>query len=325
MARFDDYQPAGVIPAALLPFTSDFSIDAAGARRHFEHLGNTAGLSALTVNGHSSEIHACTIDDQAQVLDIANAAVGDRLPVISGIYSDNTLEAARIAKMAAAHGASALLVFPPHSIGAGGGQSRPEMARAHLSTIAAATDLPLIVFQYDGPYAYRLDHLIEHCAEIPAIRAVKDKSPPPLHERTIRELQGLDRPVNVLTTCSAWLMSSLVMGAAGVLSGSGSIIADLQVALWNAVQADDLVRAKEISARIYPTAQCFYSQPICDQHNRMKEALVMLGRLDGPAVVRPPLQKLGKAELARIRAAIAEAGLEAHGAARLDSLPVAAE
>ena len=325
MARFEDFTPAGVIPAALLPFTPDFSIDAAGARRHFEHLGNVDGLSALTVNGHSSEIHACTIDDQAHVLDIATKAVGDRLPVISGVYSDNTLEAARIAKMAADHGASALLIFPPHSIGAGGGQTRPEMARVHLSTVAAATDLPLIVFQYDGPYAYRLDNLIRLCEEIPAIRAIKDKSPPPLHERTILELQGLSRPVNVLTTCSAWLMSSLVMGAAGVLSGSGSIIADLHVALWRAVQADDLKTAKEISARIYPTAQCFYSQPICDQHNRMKEALVMLGRLDGPAVVRPPLMKLGEAELARIRKAIDAAGLDEYGAKGLERLPVAAE
>jgi 4-hydroxy-tetrahydrodipicolinate synthase len=324
MARYDDWQPEGVIPAALLPFTQDFSLDAAGARRHFGHLARTDGLSAITVNGHSSEIHACTIDDQARVLDIAVEAAGD-LPVISGVYSDNTMEAARIARMAADHGASALLIFPPHSIGMGGGQARPEMSRAHLSAIANATDLPLIVFQYDGPYAYRLDHLVGHCEAIPAIRAIKDKSPPPLHERTINTLQSLPRPVNVLTTCSAWLMSSLVMGAKGVLSGSGSIIADLHVALWNAVQADDLTKAKEISARIYPTAQCFYSQPICDQHNRMKEALVMLGRLDGPAVVRPPLQKLGEAELDRIRAAIDAAGLDAEGASGLGSLPVAAE
>lgn len=325
MAPARDFQPAGVIPAALLPFTPDFAIDEAGARQHFAHLADTDGLSALTVNGHSSEIHACTVDDQARVLDIATEVAGDRLPVISGVYCDNTLEAARIARTAETHGASALLVFPPHSIGMGGGQSRPEMARAHLSAIADATDLPLIVFQYDGPYAYRLDDLIAHCRAIPSIRAVKDKSPPPLHERTILELRALDRPVNVLTTCSAWLMSSLVMGAAGVLSGSGSIIADLHVALWRAVQADDLARAKEISARIYPTAQCFYSQPICDQHNRMKEALVMLGRLDGPAVVRPPLQKLGEAELARIRAAVDAAGLTQDGAAGIDSLAVAAE
>ena len=48
-------------------------------------------------------------------------------------------------------------------------------------------------------------------------------------------------------------------------------------------------------------------------HNRMKEALVLLGRLPR-AVVRPPLVKLGTAEIARIRHALVEAGLlDQHG------------
>ena len=49
------------------------------------------------------------------------------------------------------------------------------------------------------------------------------------HERQIRLLQSLPRPVNVLTTHSSWLFSSLVLGCNGLLSGSGSVIADLQV------------------------------------------------------------------------------------------------
>jgi 4-hydroxy-tetrahydrodipicolinate synthase len=43
-------------------------------------------------------------------------------------------------------------------------------------------------------------------------------------------------------------------------------------------------------------------------HNRMKEALVLLGRLPR-AVVRPPLMKLGPQEIERIRAALVAAGL----------------
>ena len=47
----------------------------------------------------------------------------------------------------------------------------------------------------------------------------------------------------------------------------------------------------------------FYADPWADMHNRMKEALVLLGRLPR-AVVRPPLVKLGRAEIDRIRAAL---------------------
>jgi 4-hydroxy-tetrahydrodipicolinate synthase len=42
-------------------------------------------------------------------------------------------------------------------------------------------------------------------------------------------------------------------------------------------------------------------------HNRMKEALVLLGRLPR-AVVRPPLVKLARAEIDRIHAALVKAG-----------------
>jgi len=43
-------------------------------------------------------------------------------------------------------------------------------------------------------------------------------------------------------------------------------------------------------------------------HNRMKEALVLLGKLPR-AVVRPPLAKLSPEEIERIRAALVAAGL----------------
>jgi 4-hydroxy-tetrahydrodipicolinate synthase len=112
----------------------------------------------------------------------------------------------------------------------------------------------------------------------------------------------------VLSTHSAWLLSSLVLGCNGLLSGSGSVIPDLQSALFRAVRSNDLEEARRINDRIYPLARVFYSEPWVDMHNRMKEALVLLGR-QKRAVVRPPLTKIGDAEIARIRQALVESGL----------------
>ena len=89
-----------------------------------------------------------------------------------------------------------------------------------------------------------------------------------------------------------------------------------QVALWQAVQANDLPRARAVNDRIYPVAQAFYATPFLDMHNRMKEALVLLGRVDR-AVVRPPLMKLSDAEIARVRKALSEAGIAPEGALNL--------
>jgi 4-hydroxy-tetrahydrodipicolinate synthase len=185
------------------------------------------------------------------------------------------------------------------------------MVVAHFRRIADATELPLIAFQY--PLAtgqgYPKDTLLELVDAVPSVRAIKDWiNTVPHHEWHVRTLQSLPRPVNVLTTHSAWLLSSLVLGCNGLLSGSGSVIADLQAALFKAVQANDLVEAKRLNDRIDPLMRVFYADPFVDMHNRMKEALVLLGRLPR-AVVRPPLVKLDAAEIPRIRQALTDAGL----------------
>jgi 4-hydroxy-tetrahydrodipicolinate synthase len=308
MPRQSDFVPHGVIPAVLLPFREDFSIDEPGFRAHLRDVAAVQGLSAITINAHSTEVASCTQDEQRRVMEITGEEVGDRLPIIHGVWADGSLEAARIARQAQAGGASALLVFPPGPFTLG---QSAEMALAHFKTIADASDLPLIVFQYplatgQGYPPATLERLFE---EVRTIRAIKDWTPlVPQHESQIRALQGRKRPINVLTTNSAWLLSSLVLGCNGLLSGSGSVIADLQAKLYRAVKANDLAEARRLNDRIYPLARVFYADPFVDMHNRMKEALVLLGKLPR-AVVRPPLVKITDAEILGIRDALMEAGL----------------
>jgi len=315
MPRHAQYVPHGVIPAVLLPFADDLSIDDKSFRKHLRDVAATPGLSAITVNAHSTEVASCSFEEQRRVLEIAQDEVGARLPLVNGIWADGSLEAARIARMAEAGGASALLVFPPAPFTL---QQSPAMAVEHFKHIADASSLPIIVFQY--PLAtgqgYPRETLLKMCEEVPTIRAIKDWiGNVPQHEMQIRLLQNLPRPVNVLSTHSAWLFSSLVLGCNGLLSGSGSVIPDLQSQLFRAVQANDLAEARRVNDRIYPLALVFYAEPWADMHNRMKEALVLLGRLPR-AVVRPPLVKLGRAEIERIREALIESGLLSAKAAR---------
>jgi len=137
MPRHFTFVPHGVIPAVLLPFHDDLSIDEAGFRAHLRDVGATEGISAITVNAHSTEVASCTFEEQRRVLAVAQDEIGSKLPIVNGIWADGSLEAARIAKMAADGGASALLVFPPAPFTL---QQSPEMALAHFKRIADATD-----------------------------------------------------------------------------------------------------------------------------------------------------------------------------------------
>jgi 4-hydroxy-tetrahydrodipicolinate synthase len=315
MNRFPDFEPKGVIPAVLLPFHPDLSIDEASFRKHLRDVAAVRGISAITINAHATEVASCTFEEQERVHAITMDEIGGRVPVVHGVYADGSLEAARIARMAQKGGASCLLVFPPNPLGLGA-HSRPEMVVTHFRHIADASDLPIICFQYPlaGGLGYPVDTLMKLMEAVPTVRAIKDWCMNPVqHERQVRLLQSLPRPVNVLSTHSSWLFSSLVLGCNGLLSGSGSVIADLQVALFQAVKGNDLARARQINDRIFPVAQAFYADPFVDMHNRMKEALVILGRIPC-AAVRPPLVKISDAEIARIRGALDDARVGREGA-----------
>jgi 4-hydroxy-tetrahydrodipicolinate synthase len=308
--KFGDsmYIPHGVIPAVLLPFFDDLSIDEKSYRSHLRDVCSTKGISAITTNAHASEVASCSFEEQTRVLDITLDEVGSSTPIVCGVYTEGSLEAQRIAKMATAHGASALLVFPPAIYSFG---QRPEMAVEHFKRIADVSDLPLILFQYplEGGQGYPTDTLLRILDEVPNVRAIKDWSAnPQLHERQIRLLQSRNPVVNVLTTHSSWLMSSLVLGCNGLLSGSGSVIAPLQAELFEAVQNKDLIKAQSLNERIYQMTEVFYTKPWVDMHNRMKEALVLLGKLPR-AVVRPPLMKISDAEITNIKSALIKAKL----------------
>src|SRR5689334_15939198 len=170
MPRHASYVPHGVIPAVLLPFNDDLSIDEKSFRAHLRDVGATQGISALTINAHSTEVASCSFDEQRRVLEITQDEIGARLPIINGVWADGSLEAARIARMAAEGGASALLVFPPAPFTLG---QSADMPLAHFKRIADASDLPIIVFQY--PLAtgqgYPRDTLLKMCDEVPSIRA----------------------------------------------------------------------------------------------------------------------------------------------------------
>jgi 4-hydroxy-tetrahydrodipicolinate synthase len=300
---------SGVIPANVLPFNADYSIDETDYRRHLRWLAGVPGVTGITVNGHAAEVSSLSREERRRALAIALDEVGSRLPLIAGIYTDSTLEAVELARDARAEGAGGLLIFPP-SLFMWGVQLRPEMARRHFATIAEAVDLPLIVFQY--PVASGLGYTPEtlvQATEIPQVVAVKEWSNDIVaFERNLRAIRATGRPVAVLSSFSTSLFASFVLGADGAISGMGSVAADLQAELFAHVRRGDLEAARRVNDRLDPLVQVFYAPPFLDMHNRMKEALALLGRIRR-AVVRPPLQPIREPERQHIRSALVQAGL----------------
>src|ERR1700733_2451311 len=95
MPRHPHYLPHGVIPAVLLPFFDDLSIDEKSFRSHLRDVAAVDGLSAITINAHSTEVASCSFDEQRRVLDIAQDEIGGRVPLVNGLWVGRRVEGAR--------------------------------------------------------------------------------------------------------------------------------------------------------------------------------------------------------------------------------------
>ena len=299
---------SGCIPANLLPFTADLQIDVAAYKKHLRWLADTKGVTGIVANGHAAEVSSLSREERRRALALALEEIGGKVPVIAGVYSDGTQEAVELARDAKAAGASGLLVFPP-TIFMWGAQVKPDMVLRHFSMLADGVDLPLVVFEY--PLASGMGYSAETLCKIPTVVGVKDWSNDIVsYEKNLRALRASARPVAMLSSFTVSLMASFCLGADGCISGMGSVVADLQAELFAAVKTGNLAEAHRINDRLAPLVGIFYAPPFVDMHNRMKEALALLGRIPA-AHVRPPLTPVSEDERHRICLALRAAGLVA--------------
>lgn len=298
----------GAVPANILPFRPDLSIDEAEYRRHIDWLASCPGVGGITCNGHAAEVATLSRDERRRIVALTVEVVEGRVPVICGVCAENFLQAIEYGRDALEEGAAGLLVFPLNVMLFGG---NPEMAYQHFAQLADGVDLPMVAFVYPAWTRMQLspEMVFRICDDIPNVVAVKEWSLDiEVYERNLRAVRSLSRPVAMLSSFSTNLLPSLVVGADGVLSGHGSVIADLQAQLVDLVQRHQLQAADELYGRIQKLTAVIYREPFADMYTRMKEHLVMLGRLDR-AVSRPPLLPLSESERRDLRLALADAGL----------------
>jgi 4-hydroxy-tetrahydrodipicolinate synthase len=299
---------SGIMPANILPFTADLSIDEPAYRRHLRWLADTPGVTGIVANGHAAEVASLSREERKRTLAIALDEVAAGCPIVAGVYSDGTAEAVDLTRDAKAAGAAGVLLFPP-TLFMWGAQLKPDMVIRHYSEVAAV-GLPIVAFEY--PLACGIGYAPEtlaRLAEIPEVVAIKDWSNEIVaFEANLRALRATGRPVAMLSSFTMSLMATFLLGADGAISGMGSVTADLQAELFAACQKGDLDGARRINDRLEPLVRVFYAPPFVDMHNRMKEALVLLGRIPA-AHVRPPLTPVPAAEREAIRRALAAAGL----------------
>jgi 4-hydroxy-tetrahydrodipicolinate synthase len=293
-----------------VPYREDLTIDDAELRRFARWLASHQGIGGLVTNGHTGEVFALSPRERAEVTRITAAAVGDRLPVVSGICCESIPEAVEHAHMAKEAGAAGLLVMPPHYWLRFGMQ--PRHVVQHFVAIGEAVGINLIVHVYPAwTKASYSSQLLAELAELPWVTSFKiGTREMSKYDRDIQAIRSADPACTILTCHDEYLLASMVQGVDGALVGFASFIPELVVALYDAVREGDLRRAQEVQRTINSLKDVVYAQdePSGDAHARMKAAMVAAGRFQS-ARTRPPIEPPTGEILERIRRTVDRAGL----------------
>jgi 4-hydroxy-tetrahydrodipicolinate synthase len=277
-------------------------LDETALGAHVVRLSTTDGIAGLLINGHAGENAALDAADQVRILTIARSAAPETR-IVAGVNSERSDIAARMAADAAAAGADAVMVFPPHSWALG---ADPRVIVAHHREIAAGSDLPLFLFQgavHAGRTAFSEDTLAR-LLEIKPVTGIKEGSwETAAYERTLRLARRLRPDVAVMASGDEHLLACFLIGSAGSLVSLAAIAPELIVALDQAVRAADLVQARAVHDRLFDLARSVYAAPGQLTALRLKTCLQIMGQLDSVAC-RLPIDTLPESEIAHLRAAL---------------------
>lgn len=227
--------------AMVSPFDRDGALDVAAGRRLAAHLVDN-GIDSLIISGTTGESPTTTVAEKLELLKAVKDEVGDRAKICAGAGTNNTAASVELARASAEAGADSLLVVTPY-------YSKPSQAGvyAHFAAIAAATDLPVCVYDIPGRSGIPIEaDTLRRLAELPTIRAVKDaKGNLGLGAELIRET-GLawysgDDPLNL-----PWLS----LGASGFISVVGHAAPRALAELYSSFAQGDLERSRDINATV---------------------------------------------------------------------------
>jgi 1-pyrroline-4-hydroxy-2-carboxylate deaminase len=285
----------GVFPAVTTQFKADQSLDIPASLAQVDRLLR-AGVHGLIMLGSLGENCALEPQEKRQLVKAAVEAVKGRVPVLSGVAECSTALAAHYAGDMEALGAAGLMVLPAMVY-----KSDPRETMAHFRAVAAATRLPIMV--YNNPPAYGVDvtpQMFAELADVKNLVAIKESSD---NVRRISDIINCcGERYTLFCGVDDLILESMMLGAIGWVAGLVNAFPAETMRLYELAQAKKYQEALPLYRWFMPTLHLDVSVKLV-QYIKLAQAMVGYGS----ETMRAPRLPLEGAEREMVMAAVRHA------------------
>jgi 4-hydroxy-tetrahydrodipicolinate synthase len=278
----------GVFPAITTKFTASDELDLPLVEKNLQ-AQLEAGVDGLVLGGTLGEASVLTTAEKERLVQFTIGTVKGRVPVILNIAEGSTREALQQAAYAKAWGADGLMLLPPMRY-----KSDARETVTYFKTIAAATDLPIMI--YNNPVDYKVEVTLDMFGELASsanITAVKESTRDVTNVTRMRNRFG-DR-FSILCGVDTIALEEMALGADGWVAGLVCAFPAETVALYRLVKAGCLEEATAIYRWFMPLLELDI-HPKLVQYIKLAEAQAGIGS----EYVRAPRLTLAGEERERI-------------------------
>jgi 4-hydroxy-tetrahydrodipicolinate synthase len=287
---------ADSLVALVTPMTADEEVDLPAWRRLVRfHVEN--GTAGVVVGGTTGESATLSDAELLQLVTEAQEASAGRLQVIAGAGLSSTAATVERVRALAPLRPDGLLVVTPAYV-----KPTQEGLFRHYAAVAAASDLPVILYNVPGRTGVDLAPATAgRLAALPSIVALKEAVAGPAR---VRELRAAAPDLALLSGDDPTAREALLAGAVGVISVTANVaprgIADMVAA----ARRGDAARAAELDGRLACLHTALFLEP---NPIPAKWALARMG-LMGEGI-RLPLTPLSPEVQPKVLSALQQAGI----------------
>ena len=278
----------GVFPAITTQFTANDELDLPLFEKSLQAQLD-AGVDGLVLGGTLGEASVLTTDEKERLVKFTIDKVKGKVPVILNIAEGSTREALLQSAYAKSWGADGLMLLPPMRY-----KSDDRETVHYFQTIAAATDLPIMI--YNNPVDYRVEVTLDMFGELAAssnINAIKESTRDVSNITRLRNRFG--NRYSILCGVDTIALEEMAWGADGWVAGLVCAFPAETVAIYRLVKAGRIAEAIAIYRWFMPLLEL-------DIHPKLVQYIKLAAAQAGVGAeyVRAPRLSLAGAERERI-------------------------